>query len=289
MYISSHRFFEPDKVRVKYSRTETVGDVNELQHPILREVFKQFKITGGLEVSSIADVPSGTGLGSSSSFTVGLLHNLNIQRNRSITKTDLAREACRVEIEILQEPIGKQDQYAAAFGGLNIFEFNASGDVGVNPIPADTQIVQALESNLLMFYTGDQRSASAILAEQKSNMKQEQKFETLKQMVMLVNEARDSIVGNRLQDFGKILHENWLLKKSLASGISNEGINRMYDTAIQAGAIGGKLLGAGGGGFLLFYVPEEFHAAVKKALGSLRKFDFKFEQEGSKLIHYSDE
>jgi D-glycero-alpha-D-manno-heptose-7-phosphate kinase len=289
MYISSHRFFEPDKIRVKYSRTETVDNVNELQHPILREIFKEFKISGGLEVSSIADVPSGTGLGSSSSFTVGLLHNLNVQRHRPITKEELAKEACRVEIDLLKEPIGKQDQYAAAYGGLNIIEFKTNGAVAVSPIIVGKETIQELESNLLMFYTGDQRSASAILSEQKANISQQQKFDTLKKMVALVRDASGAIQSNRLDDFGKILHENWLLKKSLASGISNDGINQAYNVALNAGAIGGKLLGAGGGGFLLFYVPQAAHGRVKEALRTLRKFDFKFEQEGSKLIHYSDE
>jgi D-glycero-alpha-D-manno-heptose-7-phosphate kinase len=289
MYISSHRYFEPDQIRAKYSKTETVRNVDELQHPILREVFKQFGIAGGLEVSSIADVPSGTGLGSSSSFTVGLLHNLSVNRNKPVTKEFLAQEACRVEIDLLKEPIGKQDQYAAAFGGLNVFQFKANGDVGVEPVSLKNEVVEQLESNLLMFYTGDQRSASHILVEQRRNISDETKFESLQQMVALVEEAKRAIHSNRLDDFGKILHENWLLKKGLASGISNAGINQAYDAALKAGAIGGKLLGAGGGGFLLFYCPSHRQPGLIESLKSLRKFDFKFEQEGSKLIHYSDE
>lgn len=289
MYISSHKFFEPDQIRVKYSKTETVKNVNELQHPILREVFKQFGIAGGLEVSSIADVPSGTGLGSSSSFTVGLLHNLSVNKNKTVTKELLAQEACRVEIDLLKEPIGKQDQYAAAFGGLNVFQFMSNGEVGVEHISADQKVLEQLENNLLMFYTGDQRSASNILVEQKRNISQDAKFNSLKQMVALVNDAKQSILSNRLDDFGKILHENWLLKKGLASGISNDGINQAYEAALKAGAIGGKLLGAGGGGFLLFYVPAQAQKAVTESLKALRNFGFRFEQEGSKLIHYSDE
>jgi D-glycero-alpha-D-manno-heptose-7-phosphate kinase len=289
MYISSHRFFEPDQIRVKYSKTETVKSVNELQHPILKTVFNQFGIAGGLEVSSIADVPSGTGLGSSSSFTVGLIHNLSVNKNKPVTKDFLANEACRVEIDLLKEPIGKQDQYAAAFGGWNVFEFKSDGNVSVEPVKANPETLEQLEKNLLMFYTGDQRSASNILAEQKKNIGDDRKFQSLKQMVALVSDAKQSILFNRLDDFGKILHENWLLKKSLASGISNDSINQAYDVAMKAGAIGGKLLGAGGGGFLLFYVPQGAQAAVTQSLKALRKFDFKFEHEGSKLIHYSDE
>ena len=289
MYISSHRFFEPDKIRVKYSKTETVGDVDDLEHPILREVFKQFGIRGGLEVSSIADVPSGTGLGSSSSFTVGLLHNLNIIRNKIVTKDMLASEACRMEIDLLKEPIGKQDQYAAAFGGLNVFRFKSNGEVLVEPIHQQKEVLEQLEKNLLMFYTGDQRSASHILSEQKRNIQEIEKLESLKKMVALVDEAKKVIFSGRLDEFGNILHQNWLLKKSLASGITNSSIDLAYDAAMKAGALGGKLLGAGGGGFLLFYCPPQAQAKVVGALKGLRKFDFKFENEGSKLIHYSDE
>ena len=289
MYISSHRFFEPDKIRVKYAKTETVSEVSDLQHPILREVFKEFNIKGGLEISSIADVPSGTGLGSSSSFTVGLLHALKVRAGATISKSNLAKEACRVEINLLKEPIGKQDQYAAAFGGLNIFEFKSDGEVVVKPVDITRDVIQELESNLLMFYTGDQRSASSILSEQKSNIQSEDKFKALKKMVDMVDEANQALLSNRLNDFGKILHENWMLKKSLASGIANKLIDDAYIAAIEAGAIGGKLLGAGGGGFLLFYVPPSQHHAVTESLKALRKFDFKFEEEGSKLIHYSDE
>jgi D-glycero-alpha-D-manno-heptose-7-phosphate kinase len=289
MYISSHRYFEPDKIRVKYSRTETVDDVKDLQHPILREVLKQFGISGGLEVSSIADVPSGTGLGSSSSFTVGLLHNLNIIRDKQITKDSLAEQACHVEIDLLKEPIGKQDQYAAAFGGLNIFQFKSNGAVAVEALHPNKEVLEQLESNLMMFYTGDQRSASTILSEQNKNIQEEEKFRTLQKMVALVSDAKNSIVNGRLDDFGKILHENWMLKKDLASGISSPALDSAYESAISAGAIGGKLLGAGGGGFLLFYCPTPSQPKVIESLKGLRKFDFKFEHEGSKLIHYSDE
>jgi D-glycero-alpha-D-manno-heptose-7-phosphate kinase len=190
---------------------------------------------------------------------------------------------------LLKEPIGKQDQYASAFGGLNIYEFKTDGEVVVKSVDVTRDVIQELESNLLMFYTGDQRSASSILTEQKKNIKSEDKIATLKKMVAMVEDARQSLESNRLDEFGKILHENWLLKRSLASGITNPTINEAYDAAIGAGAIGGKLLGAGGGGFLLFYVPKSHQNQVTDSLKSLRKFDFKFEEEGSKLIHYSDE
>jgi D-glycero-alpha-D-manno-heptose-7-phosphate kinase len=289
MYISSHKFFEEDKIRVKYSKTETVNHADELQHPILKTVLNKFDIKGGLEFSSIADVPAGTGLGSSSAFTVGLLHNLHLIKNNLVTKSNLAAEACHVEIDLLKEPIGKQDQYATACGGLNVIEFLASGEVKVDPVTMEADIYQTLQQNLLMFYTGAQRSASNILAEQKKNTSQEDKFNILKSMVSLVYDTKKSLVNGQPDDLGKILHENWILKKQLASGISNSTIDQAYDTALKNGALGGKLLGAGGGGFLLFYCPVNLQPKLINALKPLRQFDFKFENEGSKLIHISDE
>lgn len=289
MYISSHKFFEEDKIRVKYSRTETVSNTAELQHPILRTALDNFKIKGGLEFSSIADVPAGTGLGSSSSFSVGLLHNLHVRTKQTPTKEQLAQEACHLEIDLLKEPIGKQDQYAAAMGGLNVIEFHASEKVTVHPLNLNMEVYDALQKNLLMFYTGDQRSASAILAEQNKNNSQEEKYKALQTMVGFVYETKDALEKGNLDDFGKILHENWILKKALASGITNLAIDEAYKTAMANGAIGGKLLGAGGGGFLLFYCPVHSQEKLIAALKPFRKFDFKFEEEGTKLIHISDE
>lgn len=289
MYISSHKFFEEDKIRVKYSRTETVSSADELQHPILRTVLNKFNIKGGLEVSSIADVPAGTGLGSSSAFTVGVLHNLHLIKKNPVHKEMLAAESCHVEIDLLHEPIGKQDQYATAIGGLNLIEFETNGAVTVTPVNSETEVLSTLQENLLMFYTGDQRSASNILAEQRKNSTQEDKFNALKKMVSLVYDTKSAIDSGNLNDFGKILHENWILKKQLASGISSPTIDQAYDTAMKNGALGGKLLGAGGGGFLLFYCPVNLQHKLIAALKPLRLFDFKFDAEGSKLIHFSDE
>lgn len=289
MYISSHKFFEEDKIRVKYSKTETVSQSEELQHPILRTVLKKFNVKGGLEISSIADVPSGTGLGSSSAFTVGVLHNLHLIKRNPVHKDQLAAEACHVEIDLLHEPIGKQDQYATAMGGLNLIEFETNGQVTITPVDPGMETLSALENNLLMFYTGDQRSASHILTEQKKNTVQEDKFNALKSMVSLVYDTVRAVNEGNLNDFGKVLHENWILKKQLASGISNPMIDEAYETAMKNGALGGKLLGAGGGGFLLFYCPINLQQKLIAALKPLRQFDFKFDQDGSKLIHFSDE
>jgi len=289
MYISSHKFFDETKTRVKYSKTETVSSLEELQHPILKTVLKQYGVHGGIEVSSIADVPAGTGMGSSSSFTVGLLHNMHVIKSLYPSKESLASGACNIEIELLKEPIGKQDQYAAAYGGLNVIEFNTNGTVNVNPIYLDQEINSTLQNNLLMFYTGNQRSASKILAEQKKNTSQADKFAALKEMVDLVYELRDTLFLGDFSRFGNLMHQNWLLKKSLASGVSNPTIDQAYQTAMQNGALGGKLLGAGGGGFLLFFCEPKNQQKLVDALKPLKQFHFKFEQEGSKLIHYSDE
>lgn len=289
MYISSHYFFDEDKIRVKYSQTETAPHVDQIKHPIVREALRKFQISGAMEISSNADIPSGTGLGSSSTFTVGLLHNLYSAQGCLVPKKSLAEEACDIEINKLGEPIGKQDQYAAAFGGLNVIRFRSDGEVHVEPIHLKKATYKTLQSNLLMFYTGTQRETSSILSEQKSNMSQQSKFDNLKSMVELVDEMRDSLYAGDLSQFGSLLHKNWLLKQQLASRISNPQINCLYQKALDNGAVGGKLLGAGGGGFLLFYCEPEHQPKLRQALSSLRELSFKFENEGSKLIYVGDE
>jgi len=289
MYISSHQFFEEDKIRVKYSKTETVAKVDDLQHPILRVVFDKMQIKGGLEVSSIADVPAGTGLGSSSAFTVGLLQNLYARQGKLRKPTDLAKEACEIEIDILKEPIGKQDQYASAIGGLNIFRFKENGQVEIEPMVTGQDLRQQLERNLVMFYTGIKRNASDILHEQKENSGQSDKLSILTEMVGLVDDLKDSLNNGNLDDFGRFLHQNWLLKQKLASGISNSAIEEAYNTGLKNGALGGKLLGAGGGGFIIFYCPQENQERLMKGLKGMRMFPFGFDTEGSKVIYYGDE
>ena len=289
MYISSHRFFFPGQVRVKYSETETVNSIEELKHPLLREAMKMTGVTQGIEISSIADIPSGTGMGSSSSFTVGLLHCLYAVKRKYVTHEQLASEACRIEIEMLGEPIGKQDQYAAAFGGLNIIHFQPNGDVRVEPLYLKNDTYSRLQENLLMFYIGNQRKASDILAEQKRNASQDEKFGILKSMVALVSDLRYCLYADELDNFGKILHENWILKQRLASQISNNQIDEIYRAGINAGATGGKLLGAGGGGFMLFYCDKVKQQKLLEALKPLEKFEFAFDRDGSKVIYYADE
>jgi D-glycero-alpha-D-manno-heptose-7-phosphate kinase len=289
MYISSHKFFFPGQVRVKYSQTETVNHVEEIKHPLLRESMRKAGVTSGIEISSIADIPSGTGMGSSSSFTVGLLHCLYAIKRQYVTHEQLAREACEIEIDILGEPIGKQDQYAAAFGGLNIIHFKPEGEVQVEPLYIKNEIYQTLQENLIMFYVGNQRKSSDILAEQKRNASQDEKHAILRSMVSLVFDLRDCLFNGNLGDFGRILHENWILKQKLASQISNSEIDGIYNVGLQAGATGGKLLGAGGGGFMLFYCEKDNQVRLIESLKPLEKFDFAFEREGSKLIYFADE
>lgn len=289
MYISSHRFFFKRQLRVKYSETETVNNLDELRHPLLRETMRKTGVTSGIEISSIADIPAGTGMGSSSSFTVGLLHCLYAIKRQFVTREQLAREACEIEIDILGEPIGKQDQYAAAYGGLNVVRFNPDGQVLVEPLYIKNEVYQALQNNLVMFYVGHQRKASDILTEQKKNIADNEKFEVLKSMVSLVDDMRKCLFSGHLDDFGKILHENWMLKQKLAAQISNPDIEEIYRAGLGGGASGGKLLGAGGGGFMLFYSEKDKQDRLSRCLKSLDKFDFAFEREGSKLIYFADE
>lgn len=286
MYISIHPYFDETKTLLKYSENELVASSSEIRHTIFRQVLTDMRIHG-VEISSTADVPGGTGLGSSSTFTVGLLHTLFCYQGKYVSKGNLAELACQVEIEKLGNPIGKQDQYAAAFGGLNFIRFNRDGSVAVEPVLMPASTYKQLERNLLMFYTGQTRPANSILAEQKKNLQNDEKTRNLQRMCGLAEQMRESLLRGELTAFGEILHEGWRLKKELAGGISNPAIDELYDLALKHGASGGKLLGAGGGGFLLFYCPEEHQEALKKAL-PLRPFDFRFERDGTSIVYIGD-
>ena len=289
MYIASHRFFDEDQVRVKYSKTETVTNVADLEHPIVREALLRSQVCGALEISSNADIPAGSGLGSSSALTVGLLHNLYARSGKYVTKAQLAQEACDVEIGKLKEPIGKQDQYAVAHGGLNVFHFNPSGTVSVEPVHLRADIYKALEENLVLFYTGRQRIASQILAEQKENLRTQETRDVMKQMVDFVWDAQDALYQGNLERFGRVFDKTWRLKQRLASKVSNPAIGEIYQRGLQNGAIGGKLLGAGGSGFFLFYCDKARQAQLRAALGQYRELRFRFETEGTKVIYFGDE
>lgn len=287
MYLSIHPYFSKGTTVLKYSQNEVVNDLDAIQHKIFKQALKKFQIEG-VEITSTADIPAGTGLGSSSSFTVGLLHMLYSYQGKYISKERLAAEACRMEIDDLKEPIGKQDQYAAAYGGLNYIKFNRDGSVVVEPVIMKGDTYKRLEENLLMFYTGDVRSASAILKEQKENVKQKDKANNLIKMCGLTNQLKQALENNNLSLFGEIMHESWLLKKTLAFGISNEFIDDMYNKAIKNGALGGKLLGAGGGGFLLFYVQKENQEKLRNSLKDLRELEFDFDFRGSSIIYVGE-
>ncbi len=285
MYISIHPYFFADQTLLKYSKSELVKSNAEIKHPILREVLSIFNV-GGVDISSVADIPAGTGLGSSSSFTVGLVHALCAYTGRFASKEYLAATASEIEIERLGEPIGKQDQYAAAYGGLNFVTFRPDESVTVEPVALDVEHIDLLQRSLLLFYTGVVRSAGAILSEQKSNLEgSAEKHGGLEKMTKLAFQLRSELERHNLSAMGEILHESWRYKRELASGISNPSIDHYYDIARSAGASGGKLLGAGGGGFLLFYVDPEQQDQVRAALSDLREFKFRFDHSGSTIVY----
>ena len=285
MYITVNRRFD-NTIRVSYARTEIVGSVDEIQHPIVREALRLTGIKGGIEIVSIADIPAGTGLGSSSSFSVGLLNALYAYRGALKSAEELASQACQIEIDVMGEPIGKQDQYIAAYGGLCHIQFNRDNSVFVKPIICDNAGKARLERSLLLLYTGESRQASTILAEQSANTRRADKFGNLQKLRDLAQETlRCFTQGSEPKELGRLLHEGWLLKKGLAGGISNSAIDAYYEKALAAGAYGGKVSGAGGGGFLLLVAPPEKRQAVRQALSGLQAMDFAFEAEGSKIIY----
>jgi D-glycero-alpha-D-manno-heptose-7-phosphate kinase len=287
IYITVNKRFD-DSYRISYSRTEEVPTIDEVQHPLARECLRLTGCSDGIEVTSIADIPArGTGLGSSSSFVVGLLHALHAYAGRYVSAGRLAEEACQIEIERCGEPIGKQDQYAAAFGGLNVIRFHPDDRVDVEPVVCRPEVLLRLQEQFLTFYTGATRSASALLAKQAQDVASDRaKQRCLRRMVALVDEARRALQGGELEEFGMLLDENWRLKVSLTAGISNEHVDRWYRLAREAGAWGGKLLGAGEGGFLLIHAPVESHEAIRRALGELREVPLGCERNGSQIIFY---
>ena len=289
VYLSAHPTFMSKKIILKYSQSEIVDKPQDIQHSIFRQVLSDMNISG-IEIDSQADIPTGTGLGSSSSFTVCLLHLLNAYQGRLVSKEYLASEACNVEINKLKNPIGKQDQYAAAYGGMNYYKFNKDGTVYVEPLLLPRDDMRYIESHIMMFYTGATRSASEILKEQKSNIAAGGGQKELNQLKLcdLTEELKDYIVHKDFDKIGDILHKSWLLKRSLASGITNPEIDRLYDAAMNAGALGGKLLGAGGGGFLMFYVKKDRQPAVREALKNLNYMRFGFDTKGSCILYVGD-
>jgi D-glycero-alpha-D-manno-heptose-7-phosphate kinase len=284
MYVTVNKYFD-DSIILKYSRTELVSSVHKVKHPILRECLKLTGLTRGIEITSMADVVGGTGLGSSSSFTVGVLHALHAYKGEYVSAEQLAQEACKVEIGLLEEPIGKQDQYIAAYGGFQFLEFRGDESVRVDPLIFPEASQKELHDHLLLLYTGVTRRASPLL--RRFRAKFGDKSAALADIRGLADETKAALQAGRVSEVGGLLHEGWLAKKSVSAGVSSGTIDRAYEAARKAGAVGGKILGAGGGGFLLLFVAPKKRAAVRAALKSWREIPFRFEKEGSKIVYVS--
>lgn len=288
VYVNINRKFD-NGIRLAYSKTEEVEHRDQIEHKLVRATLEMMQLDGGIEITTIADIPSrGTGLGSSSSFTVGLINAVSAYLGRHCSPDTLGQQSCHVEIDLCDEPIGKQDQYAAAFGGMNIIEFNPDDSVLVSPIMMPHGQRDLLERQIVAFYTGRTRSASELLRQQSSVTASNANAQSaLRQMVKLAYVLRSELNNGNLDSFGRILDENWALKKSLVSGISDSAIDGWYAGAKAAGARGGKILGAGAGGFLIFYAPEDRHEAIKRQLHDLRPVQLGFEPLGSRIIFYN--
>ncbi len=271
------------KLRIGWTQTEMVDSVDEIQHELIRESLQKTGITYGVEITTMGDIPSqGSGLGSSSTVTVGALHAMYSLKGELISAKQLAEEACSIELDVLGKPIGVQDQYIAAFGGLRVFNFGKDGVITQERVKLDKITQRQLSTNTLLFFTGVTRKADKILKEQKSNI--EERKEILSQMKDLVPIARKELELGNPHAIGELLHRGWELKKQMASKVSNPQLDEMYTTARKAGAIGGKISGAGGGGFLLLYCPQEKQESVRTALSNLQELSINLEADGSKVI-----
>jgi D-glycero-alpha-D-manno-heptose-7-phosphate kinase len=285
IYINVKRKFD-EKIRASYSVTEIVDTADDLKHELIREGLRLVGIHQGIEITSISDIPSyGTGMGSSSTYTVGLLNGLHAHVGRHVGAERLAQEACHIELTRLCKPIGKQDQYIAAYGGFKYIQFNPDGTVFVDPIICNPVTKTLLESRLLLLYTGVTRSADSVLRSQKANTQNSPEArKMLRRMVQMAQHLREQLASDTLDAFGEMLHEAWMLKRQLADSISSSRIDDWYARARKNGAIGGKILGAGGGGFLLFYADPAYHEDIIAALPELKPVPVRFEPQGSKII-----
>lgn len=287
MFLSVNTPILDDKIRVRYTNSELVNHVDEVQHTLAREAIRYFNIFRGLELVSIADIPAGTGLGSSSAYLVGLLNALHVLVQDQASPQKLAEEACQIELDILKKPIGKQDQYMAAFGGLTILEIACDGKVSVSRLNLGVDLVEALEQNIVLFYTHDIRDATNILKKQDEATRRNDQtvVGSLREIKDIGIEICSAITKGNLRRFGELMDVHWEAKKQLSAGITNPQIDAWYELAKQNGAIGGKISGAGGGGFLMFYCEDkkpQVREAMRKA--GLRELNFRFDFEGSKVI-----
>lgn len=271
------------KLRIGYTQTEMVDEVDHIHHELIRESLRTTRIDRGVEITTMGDIPSeGSGLGSSSTVTVGALHAMYAYLGEIVPAERLAREACTIEIETLKKPIGIQDQYIAAYGGLRFFEFLPDGTVRAEKVRLSPEAERVLNSNFMLFFTGVSRDSSSVLREQVNNLKD--RLSELREIKEMACEARSVIEKENFEALGILLHQSWELKKRLAGTISNGWINELYEVARRAGAIGGKIAGAGGGGFLLLYVPFEYQNRVRMALHGLQELPFRLEADGTKVI-----
>jgi len=287
MYVTANQRFYPS-IRLAYSETEIVDDVGQIRHPIFREALKMSGIHSGIELTSVADLPSNSGLGSSSSFTVALLNALHTYKREFVSCERLAREACELEMERLKEPVGKQDQYIAAFGNVTALTIARDGRVSVEPVPVRAEVLDELQSNLLIMYTGLERPAKVVLTEQRQRVEAAEPA-TLAGMHRIKALGRDVfelLVRGNVDLYGELLHEHWSLKKRLASKMTDDALDEHYAAARKAGAIGGKLIGAGGGGFFMFYVRpgERRRVAETLAARGLRPLRFRFDFDGARIL-----
>ncbi|MFC1997185.1 GHMP kinase [Chloroflexota bacterium] len=272
-----------NKIRVGYTSTEMVDNLDQIKHDLIREALRKTGINNSIEITTMGDIPSeGSGLGSSSTVTVGALHALYTYRGEIVQAEQLAREACEIEINNLGSPIGKQDQYIAAYGGFRFIQFNKDGTIQSEKLSLDKETLRNINNNFLLFFTGISRKANNILKEQKSNIIN--RLEILGKLKEMASTARQELEASNIDALGELLHQSWLLKKQLAGSISNNAIDELYNTAYNAGAYGGKITGAGGGGFILLYCPHEKQGAVRSALSSLQELPFQLERDGTKVI-----
>jgi D-glycero-alpha-D-manno-heptose-7-phosphate kinase len=282
------RDFFDHKVRVSYSRLELAGDAEQIIHPSVRECLRYLGVKKGVEIHCMSDLPARTGLGSSSAFTVGMLNALYAWQGKFASPQQLAEEAVHIERNLIKERVGLQDQYASAFGGFLHITYTKHGEVHLSSVPLRSDRIKALEQRLLLFYTGLQRSASDILEEQLERTKRGELQGPLKEMAALVPRALEVICnGADLSEFGKLLHKGWIIKRGLSAAVSTGIIDTWYERARSASAVGGKLLGAGSGGFLLLYVEPENHDKVRRALADLQEVPFRFENQGSTILFSS--
>lgn len=284
IYLSAHKYWKPNTFLLKYSKTEEINSIHQIQHNIIREVFKMYNVMN-VDFNSTADIPSGTGMGSSSAFTCGLINLCAAINKIHLSQREIAEIACKIEIDSLKEPIGKQDQYGCAIGGMKYIQFNNDETVQVQNILLSDKTKQELSDNSLLLFTNTTRKASSILHDQRNNtLSKSSTNRDLDELVELAKTLKEELCDDSLKNFGSLLHEGWRIKKSLSKKISNSEIDKKYDMAIALGAEGGKILGAGGGGFLYLYAPKELHKTISKKL-NLPILDFELESEGTSIIY----